>query len=218
MQRRYVETSDGKKYPIGVHVPPVYDFVFQLVLLGLARKLRYDVVQALKKEPPPQHVLDIGSGTGEVAFEIVKHFPEVSVSAVDILEDMLAIARKKAKRLGCTIDFVNADMNALPFHDGMFEAVTCSFALHEVPAEYRITTLREVHRVLTLGGRFVVMDMGTSTNIIHRLLLRLFMTIFEEPQAKDFVTQDVRGLLEKKWISHYRRETVPFWSNSYVHV
>jgi ubiquinone/menaquinone biosynthesis C-methylase UbiE len=96
-------------------------------------------------EPPPRRVLDLGTGTGEGAFAIARHFPEAEVVGADLSDRMLAEARRKTPpELGDRVRFERADASALPCPDGSFELVTHS---------NMIPFFDEVARVLAPGGQ-----------------------------------------------------------------
>jgi ubiquinone/menaquinone biosynthesis C-methylase UbiE len=96
-------------------------------------------------EPPPRRVLDLGTGTGEGAFAIARHFPEAEVVGADLSDRMLAEARRKTPaELDDRVRFERADASALPYPDGSFELVTHS---------NMIPFFDEVARVLAPGGQ-----------------------------------------------------------------
>ncbi|NDW01836.1 class I SAM-dependent methyltransferase [Salipiger sp. PrR002] len=93
-------------------------------------------------------LLDVATGTGVVARAALKR--GASVSAVDINEGMLTVAREIEPH----IDFQHAAAEALPFADDSFDAVTCQFALMFL--QDRVAALREMARVCRPGGRVAV--------------------------------------------------------------
>ena len=109
---------------------------------------------------PGERVLDLGSGTGDPAITIGLSLGDAgSVTACDLTPAMLAKARERAANVGLErIDFVAADMSALPFADDSFDCVTCRFGLM-FPAD-RIAAAREARRVLRPGGRVAYLVWG----------------------------------------------------------
>jgi demethylmenaquinone methyltransferase / 2-methoxy-6-polyprenyl-1,4-benzoquinol methylase len=76
-------------------------------------------------EPPPRKVLDLGTGTGEGAFVIGRHFPEAEITGADLSERMLEQARRRTPpELAARVQFESADASALPYGDGSFDLVT----------------------------------------------------------------------------------------------
>jgi SAM-dependent methyltransferase len=100
-------------------------------------------------------VLDVATGGGHTALAFARFTP--SVVAVDLTVPMLQAARSFMAAQGAPgIRLLAADVDALPFRDGTFGAVTCRLAAHHFPA--LLPPLREVARVLRAGGSFLVQD------------------------------------------------------------
>ena len=102
-------------------------------------------------------VLDVGTGTGTLAIELLRRWPSITVTAIDASSGMIAkasdegdrlLTRRQRSRLELRVAF--ADDLDLP--DGSFDVVVSSFVLQLVPNRFR--ALREVHRVLRPGGVF----------------------------------------------------------------
>ncbi len=110
---------------------------------------------------PGDTVLDIGCGPGILA---VRAAPQVvpggSVTGVDVSEGMLEVAREKAAEhgVGEAVAFELGDMHALPFPDGRFDAIACSYAMFFARSVTAVG--RELWRVLAPGGRLVVATIG----------------------------------------------------------
>ena len=109
---------------------------------------------------PGERVLDVCCGSGASAIpaaEIVG--PSGSVVGVDLAENLLALARRKAEERGLTnIQFRSGDMMQLPFDDGSFDAVVCVFGIFFVPDME--AALRELKRVLRGGGKLAITTWG----------------------------------------------------------
>jgi arsenite methyltransferase len=111
-------------------------------------------------DPVEEPVLDIGTGKGLAAIEIARRgFP---VTSVDISEEELQVAflNARAANVDSQIRFHIGDANKLPFEDRHFQLVTMVNVLHHL--DEFTGTFREVSRVLTPGGRFVVADFTES--------------------------------------------------------
>jgi ubiquinone/menaquinone biosynthesis C-methylase UbiE len=106
---------------------------------------------------PGDHVLDVGTGTGLVAFPAAARVaPEGTVLGVDISEEMLATARDKAGRMlePGHVAFRIMDAQALTLPDASFDVVVSLFAVHHLPNP--LAALKEMQRVLRPGGRLAV--------------------------------------------------------------
>ncbi len=103
-------------------------------------------------------VLDVCSGTGELSFLIAQKVgPKGSVIGADFCDNMLALARKKAGDKWTNVSFIFSDAKKLPFPDESFDAVTVSFGMRNIPDTQ--LALREICRVLRLGGAFVCLEL-----------------------------------------------------------
>ena len=115
------------------------------------------LIQAARVKPG-MHVLDLATGPGDPAITLADAVgPDGHVTATDLSPGMVAAAAANAKLGGMTnMSFAEADMEALPFTDGMFDAITCRFGIMFCPNTEQ--ALSEVLRVLKPGGRaaFVV--------------------------------------------------------------
>lgn len=114
-------------------------------------------VVALARLKRNDRVLDIGTGTGVVAFRVATQLStEGKILGVDLSEGMLATAKAKAETtaLACRPEFRRMDAEALDLPDGSFDAVVSLFALLHFPDALK--ALREMFRVLRPGGRLVV--------------------------------------------------------------
>ena len=132
------------------------------------------VVTARIKARQPARLLDVASGTGDLALTIQRSCPECEVIASDFCAEMLA----HAARRGVAHTLV-ADALALPFPDASFDVVTVAFGLRNM-ADYP-TALREMARVLRPGGHLVILDFSLPTGLLrfpyrfylHRILPHL---------------------------------------------
>ena len=98
--------------------------------------------------PDDGPLLDVGCGTGSLAFELGRRFPGRSVHAVDVAAPYLAFARARAG--GAGIEFTQADATDLPFADGTFAGALAQLALNFMPDPQRATL--EMRRVTRAGG------------------------------------------------------------------
>jgi arsenite methyltransferase len=107
---------------------------------------------------PGERVLDLGCGPGYLSAEMAEEVgSEGRVHAVDVSESMLELARRRERSdQAAPIEFGIANATALPFEDESFDALTCTQA-YEYVADIE-AALREAHRVLSPGGRLLIVD------------------------------------------------------------
>ena len=134
-----------------------YDATNRAISWGMDRSWRRKTIHQLRPFKGGRY-LDLGTGTGDLVFEILRQSNEVFVDGVDPSEAMLRIAKEKAKRRGLTdeVSFFAADAMALPMPDKMYDGVVTGFCLRNI--EFRVKALTEVFRLLKPGGQFIVLE------------------------------------------------------------
>jgi demethylmenaquinone methyltransferase/2-methoxy-6-polyprenyl-1,4-benzoquinol methylase len=136
-----------------------YDAMNRVLSLGLDRGWRRRTVRALALGASPR-VLDLATGTGDLAVDIARLHPDATVIGLDPSRQMLAIAQQKVARRGLDgrISLVRGDAQHLPYRDGELDAATIAFGIRNVPD--RAMALREMARVVRRGGRVAVLELG----------------------------------------------------------
>lgn len=155
----YKESVATKKEQVAEmfdNISPKYDFLNHFLSMGIDVLWRKKAIRQLKDAKPKQ-ILDIATGTGDLAIEALKLNPE-KVTGVDISEGMLSIGRKKLKEKGLEdkIELQLGDSENLPFDDGTYDAVTVAFGVRNF--ENLEKGIREIHRVMKPGAVFVVLE------------------------------------------------------------
>lgn len=160
-------------------IAPAYDFMNNAMTLGLHRHWRnvaLDAVARLREGLPTKNVLDIATGTGDVAFELHRRFPEAMISGVDLSEGMLRIAEKKLKNLDETakkhISFEQGDSLALRWADDGFDVITVAYGVRNF--EHLEQGLAEMRRVLRPGGTLCIIELSQPQGAVTRRLYDLY--------------------------------------------
>lgn len=140
-------------------IAPRYDLANHLLSGGIDFYWRRKLVSLAGKEPCPR-ILDLATGSGDVAFALRKKLPaETEIVGLDFCPPMLERARGKRDRLGLNEEgnqFVEGDCMELRFEDASFDLVTIAFGLRNLSG--REQGLREILRVLKPGGRLIVLE------------------------------------------------------------
>jgi ubiquinone/menaquinone biosynthesis C-methylase UbiE len=138
-----------------------YDLLITLLTLGRERALRERMLD-LGKVSAGESVLDVGCGTGTLAIAAKRRVGAGSVRGIDASIEMIARARKKASRDRVDVAFEVASAESLPFSDRQFDVVLSTVMLHHLRRAAREQCVREIQRVLKVGGRLLVVDFGVK--------------------------------------------------------
>jgi demethylmenaquinone methyltransferase/2-methoxy-6-polyprenyl-1,4-benzoquinol methylase len=154
---------------------PTYDRYARLLSLGQDPRWRRFLVSRLEVGTSAR-VLDVATGTGAVALELVRQHG-CSVVGIDRSPEMLAVARGRVAARGLTpkVELQEGRAEALPFPDGSFDALTVTYLLRYVddPA----ATIRELARVVRPGGTMAMLDFGVPLAPLPRALWELYVRI-----------------------------------------
>lgn len=137
-----------------------YDRMNTLLSMGLHHRWRRHLVDSLGDPRPGEQVLDVATGTADVALEIAHRFAGVELVGLDPSAGMLGVGRDKVAAAGLTerVTLVEGDAVDMPFDDDRFAAVAISFGIRNVPD--RLAGLREMVRVTRPGGRVAVLELS----------------------------------------------------------
>ena len=127
-----------------------YDLMNRLMTGGQDVRWRKQVIQ-LARLGNHASLLDLGTGTGDLAREAVAQFPRAKVIAADFTLEMMRVGQKHGP-----LNFSSADALLLPFTDASFDAVVSGFLMRNVIDLQK--AIQEQHRVLKKGGRIVILD------------------------------------------------------------
>ena len=150
-----------------IHWAWAYDPLVWFLTLGRDRAFREKTLD-LATLAEGESVLDIGCGTGTLALAARRRVgPKARVAGIDPSPEMIARARKKARRAGVEVAFDTAVAEQLPFEAGSFDIVMGTLMLHHLPEDARQRCIAEVRRVLKPGGRFLALDFGGQAHQRH---------------------------------------------------
>jgi demethylmenaquinone methyltransferase/2-methoxy-6-polyprenyl-1,4-benzoquinol methylase len=136
-----------------------YDLVNRVISLGIDQSWRRKTVRALSLGPS-HRVLDLATGTADLAIQVARTEPSVSVVGLDPSSKMLDVGRLKVTRaeLDARLTLVQGDAQALPFESNSFDSVCIAFGIRNVPD--RAQALREMSRVTRPGGRIAILELS----------------------------------------------------------
>lgn len=156
-----------------------YDFMNMAMSLGQHKSWRNKALKATVNQLTDDHnpkVLDIATGTGDVAFKLHSLLPQSLITGIDLSEGMLDVAREKLKKLPEKeqelMAFGKGDSLSMPFHDNEFDLVTVAYGVRNF-SDLR-KGINEMRRVLSLGGILCIIELSTPTGFIAKPLYKLY--------------------------------------------
>ncbi|MGK0363984.1 MAG: demethylmenaquinone methyltransferase/2-methoxy-6-polyprenyl-1,4-benzoquinol methylase [Saprospiraceae bacterium] len=144
------------------NIAPKYDLLNRVLSLGIDTIWRKKMIEKIRSLNPKQ-ILDVATGTGDVALEAQKRLKPDFITGVDISHEMLEVGREKIRKKGLTesIRLDLGDSENLPYDDNSFDAVTVAFGVRNY--ENLEKGMREMNRVLRPGGKLVVLEFSRPT-------------------------------------------------------
>ncbi|WP_370476973.1 bifunctional demethylmenaquinone methyltransferase/2-methoxy-6-polyprenyl-1,4-benzoquinol methylase UbiE [Tamlana flava] len=159
-----------------------YDGLNRVISFGIDIKWRKKVVNIIA-ESNPQTILDIATGTGDLAINLAETNAN-KIVGLDISSGMLAIGKQKVQKKGLEskIEMVLGDSEKMPFEDNTFDAITVAFGVRNF--ENLENGLKEIYRVLKPNGTFVILETSVPTKTPYK-------------QGYKFYTKNVLPLIGK---------------------
>ena len=154
-------------------IAPAYDFMNRAMTFGIDKLWRRRAVK-LVAATSPRRILDVATGTGDLAIRLARAIPSSHITGIDLSEEMLRIGRRKTDQAGLTprIELTKADCLALPFPDASFDAVTVAYGVRNF--EHLDQGYAEMARVLRPRGILCVIELAVPTNPVVRPLYHLY--------------------------------------------
>jgi demethylmenaquinone methyltransferase/2-methoxy-6-polyprenyl-1,4-benzoquinol methylase len=176
-----------------------YDLMNDLESFGMHRAWKRALISGVKALEP-QAVLDVASGTGDIALALVQAMPRAQVTGLDFSKNMLDVARRRvlaSRSLGdeARLSFVQGNAMDMPFESDSFDVVVISFGLRNMPDYQR--SLEEMARVLRPGGSLFCLEASYPTAPIIKPTFRLYFKHIM-PQMARLVTHKSA---EYRWLN-----------------
>jgi demethylmenaquinone methyltransferase/2-methoxy-6-polyprenyl-1,4-benzoquinol methylase len=141
------------------HIAGRYDLLNRVMSMGIDQSWRRKTVAAMAL-PAEARVLDLATGTGDLALMIARIHPDARVVGSDPSSRMLEVGADKVARSGLAdrVQLQAGDAQALPYEDDSFDGCCIAFGIRNVPD--RSAALAEMARVTKPGGRIAVLELG----------------------------------------------------------
>ena len=171
----YKDSELGKKEQVAQMFDTIsenYDGLNRVISFGIDVKWRKKVLKMVA-DTKPQTILDIATGTGDLAI-LMTATSATEIIGADISAGMLDVGRKKIaeRKLDSKIKMVLADSENLPFDDNYFDAITVAFGVRNF--ETLEKGLAEILRVLKPGGIFVILETSVPTKFPYKQGYRFY--------------------------------------------
>ncbi|MGB0427601.1 MAG: bifunctional demethylmenaquinone methyltransferase/2-methoxy-6-polyprenyl-1,4-benzoquinol methylase UbiE [Flavobacteriales bacterium] len=172
----YKSSTESKKEQVANmfnNIAPKYDALNHILSMGIDIRWRKRVKNMLH-EHKVSSILDIATGTGDLAFSL--HKPGIQITGLDISEGMLEVGRQKIKErdLENELNFILGDAEEIPFGDAHFDAITVAFGVRNFANLEK--GLKEMYRVLKPGGRVYILEFSQPTSVPFKQVYNFYST------------------------------------------
>lgn len=170
MVKPYHHLPSGKKEQVEQMFDKIawrYDFLNHFLSWGIDKRWRKKVVKSLDSYTPDDKLLDVATGTGDLAIELTRKTP-ASVVGIDLSQQMLDKGKEKVLRMDLQkrLKLNKMDVESLQLADNIFSAVTVAFGVRNF-GNLQLG-LQEMHRVLKPGGKVAILEFSMPRNPILR--------------------------------------------------
>lgn len=201
-----------------------YDFLNHLLSFQIDKIWRRKTSRIVASRRPSA-ILDVATGTADLAIRMAKDIPAASIVGVDLSEKMLEIGRQKVKqeKLDQHIKLMTADALNLPFEDNRFDAVTVAFGVRNF--EHLETGIQEMLRVLKNNGLIAILEFSHPQNGIVKgpyrcyskhILPKVGRAFSKHPEAYSYLPSSIEAfpksgdfvrLLDRLGVDEIKEET-----------
>ena len=162
-----------------------YDFLNRLLSAGIDKGWRKKAIAELK-EIQPEKILDVATGTADVALMTYKLLKPEKIIGIDISDGMIALGKEKIAKKGLTdfIELQNGDSEKINYTDNFFDAVTVAFGVRNFQNLEK--GLSEMLRVLKPGGKLVILEFSKPCNTMFKSFYKFYMKIIAPKAGRMF--------------------------------
>ena len=162
------------------NIAPTYDKLNHILSLSIDKMWRRRVVRKVRRMKP-EKIMDLATGTGDLAIKMAKAMPKAKIMGVDLSEKMLAVAAEKVRRKGLDdhIALYQGDAERLDVADGVLDVVTVAFGVRNFGNLEQ--GLSEIMRSLRSGGHIVVLEFSTPRNWFVRKCYQFYSNHVMKP-------------------------------------
>ncbi len=167
-----------------------YDLTIKLTMPE--KKFRAQLIDEIDLKDG-ETILEFGYGTGQNIILAHQRNEKIELKGVDIDPKVKAIAERKIDKLGLDIKLDLYDGGTFPYEDNIFDKVFSSLVFHQLDQDTKLSSLKEIYRVLKPNGELIIGDWGEAKNKLMRFTF-YFVQILDGFKTTD---DNVKGLLPK---------------------
>ena len=149
----------------------------------------------------PLRALDLGCGTGKTAAVLLKNFPELTVRAIDLFDEMLKHARTRLAPFEGRVEYVKGDFRTIPLGSG-YDLCVSALAIHHSTQSEKQRLFSRVFESLAPRGRFIIIDW---TDFRSSFVKSISAAVSEENVAKSCADEEIVN----EWCRHWREKNIP---------
>lgn len=208
----YFSKKSAERYELGV------EFLF----VGIADVMRRQVIPPISKfikNKKDIKLIDIACGNGSSFKQILKTYPEINITGLDLSEAYINFAKEKYKNLK-NINLVTENAENTSFDNNSFDIVTSTYLFHELPYQVRKKVISEMKRIVKNDGIIVIQDsIQLSDSPDLEVTLNRFAKEFHEPFYKNYIENDLATIFEEEGLKlvntdiSYASKTLVFKKN-----
>lgn len=188
------------------NIAPSYDIMNRMMTMGIDRQWRRRAVRTVACTSPST-ILDIATGTGDLAIALSRACPKAKVTGIDLSQGMMDIATQKVSAAGMSdkISFRACDALHMPFADDSFDAITVAFGVRNF--EHLREGYAEMYRVLHPGGLLCVLELSTPSSPIVKPFYSFYTRaviplvgrmVSRDNRAYSYLPQSIRAVPVRK--------------------
>lgn len=192
-----------------------YDFLNRLLSAGIDKGWRKKAIAQLQ-DIHPKKILDVATGTADVALMTYKALKPETIIGIDISDGMLELGRRKIEKQGLqnTITLFNGDSEQINYPDNSFDAVTVAFGVRNFQNLEK--GLQEMLRVLRPGGKLVVLEFSKPKQTGFKGLYKFYMNVVapkagsmfaKNKDAYQYLNESVQAFPEREQFTEVMKQT-----------
>ncbi len=179
-----------------------YDPITHYVLPPSEQWVRQSLIDEIRSQP--RQILDLGCGTGSMTIGLKQAFPRAVVTGLDLSPYMLAVAENRSRQTGVTIEWRHGTAELTQFESGSFDLITAALLCHETPPAITQAILSESYRLLSPGGKMLILD-GNQSSLRS---LDWLNNVFEEPYIQAYAAGNLDAWLGKAGFDDVRTKEI----------